>query len=151
MYIYIFPDKMRCGFPKWLRFPFRILETGLNAFVEPFQWHWRDDDHNRQAWHSIRRVFGIWYVTVWDCDRAYGGSEEGGWFYDTGRPVESIRVPTWHLAKWIARIKSDRLEIQENEKGYRADLSSVCCEGRLQCWHHKSPPAAFPDYIPHYE
>ena len=29
-----------------------------------------------------------WYVNEYETDRAYGGPEEGGWWYDTGRFVE---------------------------------------------------------------
>ena len=32
------------------------------------------------------------YINVYLADRAYGGSEEGGWWYDYGIPVESRRV-----------------------------------------------------------
>jgi hypothetical protein len=26
----------------------------------------------------------IWYVNIYEINRAYGGHEEGGWYYDTG-------------------------------------------------------------------
>ena len=26
----------------------------------------------------------IWYVNIYETNRAYGGPEEGGWYYDTG-------------------------------------------------------------------
>jgi hypothetical protein len=26
----------------------------------------------------------IWYVNIYETNRAYGGHEEGGWYYDTG-------------------------------------------------------------------
>ena len=33
-----------------------------------------------------------WYVNVYEVDRVKGGSEEGGWWYDAGQPIESVRV-----------------------------------------------------------
>jgi hypothetical protein len=30
-----------------------------------------------------------WYVNIYKVDRAYGGPEEGGWYYDVGELVES--------------------------------------------------------------
>ena len=30
-----------------------------------------------------------WYVNIYKVDRAYGGPEEGGWYYDVGELVET--------------------------------------------------------------
>ena len=30
----------------------------------------------------------IWYVNIYETNRAYGGPEEGGWYYDTGDLLE---------------------------------------------------------------
>jgi hypothetical protein len=39
-----------------------------------------------------------WVVAVWDCDRAMGGMEEGGWSYEEGRLEMSIEVESEELA-----------------------------------------------------
>lgn len=39
-----------------------------------------------------------YFVNVYDADRAYGGPEEGGWYYDTGEPVSSMRFETYNEA-----------------------------------------------------
>src|SRR4051794_29723324 len=35
---------------------------------------------------------GTEYVNVYEVDRAYGGAEEGGWWFDTGQAIESRHV-----------------------------------------------------------
>ena len=35
------------------------------------------------------------YVNVYLRDRAFGGSEEGGWWYDTADPVKATWVDAW--------------------------------------------------------
>lgn len=32
------------------------------------------------------------YVNIYEASRAYGGPEEGGWWFDTGSPIGSIPV-----------------------------------------------------------
>ncbi len=34
------------------------------------------------------------YVNVYETDRAYGGPEEGGWYYTVGYPITSIQCAT---------------------------------------------------------
>src|SRR5262245_19657920 len=33
-----------------------------------------------------------WHINVYERDRAYGGPEEGGWWYDTGRYCPNMSV-----------------------------------------------------------
>lgn len=34
----------------------------------------------------------VWFVNVYEVDRAYGGPEEGGWYYDTGRLMATYQI-----------------------------------------------------------
>lgn len=45
-------------------------------------------DDCRETWHPL------WpkYVNVYHVEQCYGGPEEGGWYYDSGEPLESHRV-----------------------------------------------------------
>jgi len=43
------------------------------------------------------------HVNVYEIDRLYGGPEEGGWYYNTGRPVESVRVK--NCMKEVERVR----------------------------------------------
>ena len=44
---------------------------------------------------SARAVPGQGWLAVYEVDRAYGGSEEGGWWYDTGRLVACVPAERW--------------------------------------------------------
>lgn len=44
---------------------------------------------------SARAVPGAGWLAVYEIDRAYGGSEEGGWWYDCGRLVACIPAERW--------------------------------------------------------
>jgi len=33
-----------------------------------------------------------WYFNIYEISEVYGGSEEGGWYYTAGEPVESIKL-----------------------------------------------------------
>lgn len=46
------------------------------------------DDHEEE--YFVRYRGDDRYVNVYLVDRAYGGAEEGGWWYDCGEPVASI-------------------------------------------------------------
>ena len=60
------------------------------------------------------------YVNVYQVERAYGGSEEGGWWYDTGTVLETkerlcacdLPVITWPVSDEYGR------------EGYRAELDT---------------------------
>jgi hypothetical protein len=40
---------------------------------------------------KLKRVKPV-YINVYDIERVYGGPEEGGWWYNTGDPVLSVRL-----------------------------------------------------------
>ncbi len=97
-------------------------------------------------------------VAVYLCDKAYGGSEEGGWWYTYGDLYKEI-PPIVLINPTYAQVREahDKLEkiIEDQElnpKGYRSDLSSVCCEGRyMPCAHTGELPEHFPSERPYYE
>jgi hypothetical protein len=43
-----------------------------------------DEVHNEFVTPTFTQAF---FVTVYEYDRAYGGPEEGGWWFDTGEPI----------------------------------------------------------------
>lgn len=55
----------------------------------------RDHDHTfeRRSDQLIDMDRRMWHVNVYELDRAYGGPEEGGWWYNTGELVQT--VPVW--------------------------------------------------------
>jgi len=91
-------------------------------------------------------------VAVYDCNQAFGGPEEGGWWYDTGTLVsregiyfnrDKAYAAVRALSEWCER---------NNEAEQRRPISSVLCEGVLQAHLMDYPaPAGFPTQRPHYE
>src|ERR1039457_4413384 len=80
-------------------------------------------------------------VAVFLCDRAYGGPEEGGWWYTAGERVDqleedgvNVAQPQVFATEGFAYIGADKLNEKLNEtvnKG-RRPASSVLSEGRYE-------------------
>lgn len=83
-------------------------------------------DCDRAGYPPIARTF---FVSVFLVDRAYGGPEEGGWYYDCGQLVRTCRMFKNERAADAYRQRlDDRLQRTLN-KG-RREVSSVLSEGR---------------------
>jgi hypothetical protein len=88
----------------------------------------------------------VW-VNAYLTNLAYGGVEEGGWWYQCGELLESVQsherdseeVRERLLAKWVGEDDADR------------DLSSVNCTGKLRVSVEDFPGASYPKVTPHYE
>ena len=96
------------------------------------------------------------YINVYLADRAYGGSEEGGWWYDYGIPVESRRVkvppagevnPYSEYQEELEFIESRYYRLNQN----RPEIYSVRSEGRYVVVEEDNFAKPYPDTIPHYE
>ena len=48
------------------------------------------------------------YVNTYATGRNYGGPEEGGWFYEDGRPVDTVSFHTESEARTYARTIATR-------------------------------------------
>lgn len=72
---------------------------------------------------------GTRYVNAYEIDRAYGGPEEGGWWFDVRCPISSIRV--WNHQEALEAFNLlEKLYREDYEN--RTDRFSVCSEGDLQ-------------------
>jgi len=49
------------------------------------------------------------YVVIWDVGRSYGGSEEGGWWFDAGQAIGNIPVELTEM-EWI-KVRSQFAEL----------------------------------------
>ena len=96
------------------------------------------------------------YINVYLADRAYGGSEEGGWWYDYGIPVESRRVklpssgavnPYSEYQEELEFMESRYYRLNQN----RPEIYSVRSEGRYVVVEEDNFAKPYPDTIPHYE
>ena len=65
------------------------------------------------------------YVTVWHTEQAYGGPEEGGWYYQQGEPVEGVYT-------LCCMAEGVRVEFSEDEWGVsnRVDDHDDTCPAR---------------------
>jgi len=94
-------------------------------------------------------------VAVFEVDRAYGGHEEGGWWFNCGQPLEkSAQLPHGPARKRFRKLNQARayarrlnaLLDRDND-----DLSSVVCEHHLVAYVCGGKPCSFPSTIPRWE
>lgn len=110
--------------------------------------HGGDENEPFPYW-ELEDVTPCLFVNIYLYDRAYGGSEEGGWWYDTYTPedeqcrqfaTEEEAEAYFEIAKqWCA---------EENEG--RRPVSSVLSEGVYVACLESWPAEPQPLYPPHY-
>lgn len=94
-------------------------------------------------------------VSIYNIDRAYGGPEEGGWWYTYGEPEMSLGEHTLIFTDWVSandyREQLEETLLDALNEG-RPDISSVLSIGRysvvIDVGHYPRP---FPERTPHYE
>ena len=90
-------------------------------------------------------------VALYEIDRAYGGPEEGGWWYDTGelRRVLAVAASEGRACE-LAR-RANRL-LHRLQRGERSVSSAAYAGGRHQaCVFDETAPLRFPAARPRYE
>jgi hypothetical protein len=95
-------------------------------------------------------------VSVYLIDRAYGGPEEGGWYYTYGEPqTDFVRYQREFPYHAEASAYREQLQVwldREHNSQRRSDIGSVLSEGcyraRIDSGH---VPRPFPTQRPHYE
>jgi hypothetical protein len=90
-------------------------------------------------------------VATYLVDRAYGGPEEGGWWYDCG---QLVRVEGTFFRATAAKEHSDtvQLRLDRSENLGRPDINSVCCEGVYETHiYERYAPRYFPKHRPTYQ
>lgn len=94
-----------------------------------------------------------WYVTIYLHDLGYGGSEEGGWYFDTYERIDSEHNRVfWFEAKAEQYAEYLRDEVLPKLNEGRRDITSVLSEGRFTYFCEDIPPVPFlPEYRPYYE
>lgn len=98
-------------------------------------------------------------VAVYDSCRAYGGGEEGGWYFDAGTLETTPElVAMGKFVETTDEAKKARDEIQAildaewNTGSRKYDISSVISGGKyLALIHEGWPPAHYPAERPRYE
>lgn len=98
----------------------------------------------------------MYYVHKHEVQQMYGGPEEGGWWFDSGVPVEGwIPEPFENEEDAYARCRElNELEYERAKKEESYEYTSVLS---YRSTHYSfdvtesSIPRAFPEYRPHYE
>ena len=88
------------------------------------------------------------YVNCYLIDQAYGGPEEGGWWYTVGRPVESRLADGDVEAEGIL---AERRAFWDGHNKDRPEIYSVLSEGRFSVCRESHFARHFPEVKPHYE
>lgn len=99
-------------------------------------------------------------VAIFLVDRAYGGPEEGGWWYACGTPCDELfpelgeygvpKIFTSYDDAMAHMTAAGKLVDEHMNKG-RRPISSVLSEGKYRAVLCEGYPAAYPETRPHYE
>lgn len=99
---------------------------------------------------------GFYTVAVYLVDRAYGGPEEGGWWYDCGQLVDDAAFAKPKIFdnedEAIDYARERNLDLDETVNKGRREISSVLSNGRycaMVCDGYPEP--YYPERKPHYE
>ena len=98
--------------------------------------------------------YGQYTVSICMVDRAYGGPEEGGWWYDVSAPCDEYASYTRGFEiQASAHRYADRLEkgVLANLNAGRRPLSSVISTGIYRAIVFDGNPRQLPVVKPHYE
>lgn len=96
---------------------------------------------------AMAKGYLTFFVNVYLTDRAYGGPEEGGWWFDYGQieavyPCDTLKAAI-SLREWL-------LENDYTNEG-RRPTSSVLSDGEYQITIEFKPGQDWPKRRPHYE
>ena len=93
---------------------------------------------------------GLFYVNEYLHDLAYGGPEEGGWYFECGRFVRMVAVTQDpDLARTLQANHQQKLDQDENAG--RRDITSVLSQGRYVARLEGHVGHDYPAVQPHYE
>ncbi len=90
-------------------------------------------------------------VAFYAVDRAYGGPEEGGWWYDAGELVRIHQVCLTEAAAARLAVRANRL-LDLVQRGHRRLDSVLYADGRYRAYlFEQAAPPRFPQAPPRYE
>jgi len=121
------------------------------AWLEDYKKKYIADNYGKEADQKfIEYVCQHTYVNTYECNQAYGGSEEGGWWFDIGDPVESVYFEyRYEAEEAFPKIEARWKRLNEIEG--RRETSSVSCDGYYETYYGKDYAKSFPNKKPSYE
>ncbi|MYA41522.1 MAG: hypothetical protein F4Z31_07205 [Gemmatimonadetes bacterium] len=93
----------------------------------------------------------VWFVNEYQIDRAYGGPEEGGWWYDTGRFVRCRGVFKDQKDAGDLRDRIEEDEMPERRKGLHGPSSMLSTGEWPVALVEDHPGRDYPRERPRYE
>ena len=95
----------------------------------------------------------MFYVTMFETDRQYGGPEEGGWYYDTGKPIDHPLNRIFETEDQALAYRSENLHKvrEQNEAEGRINPYFLGNKGDfLNLEVHEGIPVPYPTERPYY-
>jgi hypothetical protein len=116
-----------------------------------------DGDHNVHYTSNQLKVYketGRWVVSIMLVDRAYGGPEEGGWWFNYGQvaPEHAKHTKVFNDEKEAENYLGNlRIDVCKKLNEGRRDIGSVLSEGIYEAvMQEGSEPHNWPRVRPHY-
>lgn len=88
----------------------------LSSVLNPDCWD-EGDSWVKASVKDVVKVSSEEYLNVYKVSRAYGGPEEGGWWYDAGYPVSSIRLRSCESVNKINELVAYIESCQDDDGG----------------------------------
>lgn len=124
---------------------------GVGHLYEENEVEWDDQQYyiydlegRRVEYHSERPA-KWWSVALYTSSQAYGGPEEGGWWYSRGSLIEPWKIKFFDNYQAAEKYRDELWEYCEKEN---KDL----CDERVtvRCFTEEMPDHYFPKTRPHY-
>lgn len=93
----------------------------------------------------------VYTVSLYLIDQAYGGPEEGGWWYTCGEPEASTHMRAFETEAEARAYRATLAPVLAELNEGRPSISSVLSRGQYDFIIDEGLPRAFPETRPHYE
>lgn len=114
-------------------------------FVDSIDVRWCDGMASKVDYSEVKIITKKIFVNTYLEDKAYGGPEEGGWWYNTWTIIESKK----HLTQMDA--EAAMLKVEENvhkENDGRFPIDSMASQGIYRAYLEAWPGESGSDYSP---
>ena len=100
---------------------------------------------------SAEKYSNTTFVNVYLHDMAYGGHEEGGWWFPVGEFIKGEAFPSSDKAKIEECVERFQAWCDEENEDRNSDTSSVNSEGEFVVRRQSKPGEHYPKTTPYYE
>jgi hypothetical protein len=90
-------------------------------------------------------------VNLFLIDQAYGGAEEGGWWFQVGEPEDHPANKTFRTKAEAYAYRNTLDAVEDDLNTGRRSIDSVLSEGQFCFKVSRGYAKPFPEFKPHYE